>query len=85
VKEIARLASEQAIFTVPDISAIPVGFRHSVVPWHLLEGTHVNFFNQTSLHQLLKPFFAEVEFGRIGACAINDSRFFTSLVAFCKK
>jgi len=85
VKEIARLASEQAIFTVPDMSAIPSGFRHSLVPWHLMEGTHVNFFTQTSLHQLLKPFFATFEFGRIGACTINDSRVFTSLVAFCKK
>jgi SAM-dependent methyltransferase len=85
VKEISRLASEQAIFTVPDISAIPVGFRHSLVPWHLLEGTHVNFFNQTSLHALLKPFFTKLEFGRIGAFSINDSRVFTSLVAFCQK
>lgn len=85
VKEISRLASEQAIFTVPDISAIPIGFRHSLVPWHLLEGTHVNFFTQASLHQLLKPFFAAIEFGRIGGCRMNDSQFFTSLVAFCRK
>lgn len=84
VKEISRLASEQVIFTVPDISAIPIGFRHSLVPWHLLEGTHVNFFTQTSLHRLLKPFFANVEFGRIGGCRMNDSQFFTSLVAFCR-
>lgn len=85
VKEIARLASEQAIFTVPDMSTIPLGFRHSLVPWHLLESTHVNFFNQSSLLATLKPFFSRVEFSRIGGCPMNDSRFFTSLVAFCTK
>jgi SAM-dependent methyltransferase len=85
VKEISRLASEQVIFTVPDLAAVPIGFRHSLVPWHLLEGSHVNFFNQTSLSRLLCPFFSEVEFSRIGAGAMNDSHFFTSLVAFCRK
>ena len=85
VREISRLARKEAIFTVPDVSAIPLGFRHSVVPWHMLEGTHVNFFNQAGLCHLLRPFFKCVELGRIGACTINDSVFFTSLVAFCSK
>lgn len=85
VKEISRLASEQAIFTVPDASAIPIGYRHTLAPWHVLEGTHVNFFNQKSLYKLLKPFFSKIEFGRTGGCPINDSHIFTSLVAFCNK
>jgi len=85
VREIARLAAKEVIFTVPDISAIPLGFRHSLVPWHLLEGTHVNFFTQESLYGLLKPFFSKIEFSRIGASSMNDSLFFTSLVAFCSK
>ena len=85
VREISRLASEQAVFTVPDMSAVPIGFRHSLVPWHLLEGTHVNFFNQQSLACVLKPFFSKIEFSRIGACSINDSRVFTSIVALCTK
>src|SRR5437763_15527996 len=49
IREIARLATERVTFTVPNASAIPNGFRHRVVPCHLLEGTHVNFFTQTSL------------------------------------
>ena len=47
IRDIARLATEKVMFTVPDASAIPTGFRHALVPWHLLEGTHVNFFTQT--------------------------------------
>ncbi len=57
VGEIARLASREVIFTVPDASAIPLGFRHSLVPWHLLEGTHVNFFNQNSFTCLTQAIF----------------------------
>jgi len=32
LRDIARLATEKVIFTVPDASAIPVGFRHGAVP-----------------------------------------------------
>lgn len=83
IRDIARLATERAIFTVPDASGIPAGFRHWVVPWHLLEGTHVNFFTQKSLCRALKPHFSRVEFGRVGARTINDGRFYVSLVAAC--
>src|SRR5205823_8419709 len=38
IRDIARLATEKVIFTVPDASAIPLGFLHVLVPWHLLEG-----------------------------------------------
>jgi len=85
IREIARLATEKVIFTVPDSSAIPIGFRHTLVPWHLLEGTHVNFFTQTSLTRALQPYFQTVEFGRVGACRMNDSSFHVSLVAACLK
>lgn len=85
VREIARLTTERAVFTVPDISAIPIGFRHSVVPWHLLEGTHVNFFNQRSLERTLKEHFSKIEFGRICPSTFNDSPYYTSLVAVCFK
>ncbi|MFL6354083.1 MAG: class I SAM-dependent methyltransferase [Bryobacteraceae bacterium] len=85
IRDIARLATEKVIFTVPDASAIPTGFRHTLVPWHLLEGTHVNFFTQTSLVRALQPYFSSVEFGRVGACRMNDSLFHVSLVAVCLK
>ena len=85
IRDIARLATEKVIFTVPDASAIPTGFRHALVPWHLLEGTHVNFFTQTSLTRALEPHFSSIEFGRVGACRMNDSLFHVSLLAVCLK
>jgi methyltransferase family protein len=85
IRDIARLATEKVIFTVPDSSAIPIGFRHALVPWHLLEGTHVNFFTQASLTRALQPHFSSIEFSRIGACRMNDSLFHVSLVAVCLK
>src|SRR5262249_43760658 len=83
VAELARLAKKRVLLTVPDMSAIPVGFRHAVIPWHLLEKTHVNFFTQSSLEQLLRGHFSHIEFGRISLCRVNESHFFTSLVALC--
>jgi 2-polyprenyl-3-methyl-5-hydroxy-6-metoxy-1,4-benzoquinol methylase len=83
VAEMARLTSDRLVLTTPDISAIPIGFRSSLVPWHLLEGTHVNFFTQTSLRKLLEPYFSRIEFGRISPGRINDSTYYVSLVAFC--
>jgi SAM-dependent methyltransferase len=85
IRDIARLATEKVTFTVPDASAIPTGFRHGVVPWHLLEGTHVNFFTQTSFARALEPHFARVEFGRLGPSQVNDTFFHVSLVATCLK
>jgi Methyltransferase domain len=85
IRDIARLATEEVIFTVPDASVIPIGFRHGVVPWHLLEGTHVNFFTQTSFMRVLQPHFSRVEFGRLGPSNVNDTFFHVSLVATCLK
>ena len=85
LKEIARLAAGRALFTVPDASAIPIGFRHGSVPWHLMEATHVNFFNQESFEQALKPHFSQIEFGRLGPRSFNDSPYFVSLTALCLK
>jgi len=85
VREIARLARDQVIITVPDTGVIPLGFRHFAVPWHLLEATHVNFFNQTSLHALLRPHFESVEFTRMCPCRVNDTTYYVNLVAICRK
>jgi SAM-dependent methyltransferase len=85
IRDIARLATEAVLLTVPDAAAIPLGFRHGVVPWHMLEATHVNFFTQRSLEQALQPYFASIEFGRIVAVRLNESVFHTSLAALCWK
>jgi 2-polyprenyl-3-methyl-5-hydroxy-6-metoxy-1,4-benzoquinol methylase len=83
IAEMARLTTDQLVLTTPDISAIPIGFRAALVPWHLLEGTHVNFFTQTSLQNSLEPYFSRIEFGRISPGRINDSTYYVSLVAVC--
>jgi hypothetical protein len=83
--EIARLCRRAAVFTVPDMSAIPAAFPHHVVPWHLLEATHLNFFTQRSLAAALGTVFQRVSFARIGDFEINGTRLSTSLVASCER
>lgn len=85
VAELARLSSARVLITVPDMSAIPRGFRHGVVPWHLLERSHVNFFSQQSLHEVLRPHFRAIHFFRIGEVRCDRVRFYTSLVALCER
>ena len=84
LQEIARVG-RRALITVPDMSAIPALFPHRVVPWHLLESTHLNFFTQRSLHLALSPFFSRVRFLRLGEFWVNGTRVFTSLVADCER
>lgn len=79
--ELVRLAAQVLLVTVPDMSAIPRGFRFGVVPWHLLEATHVNFFTQQSLTALFEPCVASVNIARIGPVRIGDLVFHSSLAA----
>lgn len=85
VAELARLAQDRVLITVPDMSAIPRGYRHGVVPWHLMERSHVNFFTQQSVAAVLQPHFRRVQFFRIGEVRCERLRFFTSLVALCER
>jgi SAM-dependent methyltransferase len=85
MSEIARISSANLLLTVPNASAIPLGHRHGSVPWHLMEATHVNFFTQESLGELLRPYFSKIEFGRIGRASFNDTEYYVGLAAFCRK
>lgn len=85
VSELARILRKRLIVTVPDISAIPICYPHNVVPWHLLESTHVNFFTQSSLFNILFRYFKKVEFARIGLNVINGTKFYDHLVAISDK
>jgi SAM-dependent methyltransferase len=85
VAELARVCRGTLLVTVPDSEAIPAGFPHRLVPWHLLESTHVNFFTQRSLGLLLAPHFPVIEFGRIGSVRLNDTLYYESVVAVCRK
>lgn len=85
IKELSRVSKIGLMITVPDMSAIPRCFPQNVVPWHLLESTHINFFNQQSLNSLLSKYFSKIYFVKIGKTRVNQSTFYTSIVAICEK
>lgn len=59
--EIARIIRACALFSVPNMELLPYLHDWRVVPWHLLEGDHKNFFTRSSLRALLSRFFSRVE------------------------
>jgi hypothetical protein len=81
----ARLTRDRLILTTPDLSSVPLLFHHQVVPWHILEATHVSFFTQQSLHRALQEHFGKIEIARIGANTINNTVYYTSLMAVCSQ
>jgi SAM-dependent methyltransferase len=61
VAEIARIVRRRALFSVPNMELLPFLHDWRVVPWHLLEGDHKNFFTRASLRALLSRQFSRVE------------------------
>jgi len=61
LREIARAIRGRALFSVPNMEVLPYFHGWGVVPWHLLEGDHKNFFTRASLRSLLVRFFRGVE------------------------
>lgn len=59
--EIARITRCRVLFSVPNLEVLPYFHGWGVVPWHLLEGDHKNFFTRASLRALLERFFRRVE------------------------
>lgn len=59
--EIARIVRGRALFSVPNLELLPYLHDWRVVPWHLLEGDHKNFFTRASLGALLSRQFRRVE------------------------
>lgn len=51
--EAARVARKSLVLTVPNIGVIPWMSKWEVVPWHMLEGTHINFFTPETLRKIL--------------------------------
>ncbi|WFS03273.1 class I SAM-dependent methyltransferase [Rhizobium tumorigenes] len=62
--DIARV-SGGLIMTVPDATGIPRLAGAGVVPWHLLEATHFNFFTPKSLRRALSRHFSHIEIGQL--------------------
>lgn len=52
--EAFRVSKLNIIISVPNIDVLPIMSKYKVVPWHLLEATHVNFFTPVILDNLLK-------------------------------
>jgi SAM-dependent methyltransferase len=59
--ETARIIGRRALFSVPNLELLPYLHDWRVVPWHLLEADHKNFFTRASLHALLSRYFRQVE------------------------
>jgi ubiquinone/menaquinone biosynthesis C-methylase UbiE len=64
--EAARVASRSIVITVPDISVLPLMSKKQVVPWHLLEATHVNFFTPEVLRATVLRFTRSCETTSLG-------------------
>jgi ubiquinone/menaquinone biosynthesis C-methylase UbiE len=61
LREIARMIQGRALFSVPNMELLPYLYDWRVVPWHLLEGDHKNFFTRASLRALLTRYFRRLE------------------------
>lgn len=85
ISEIARVCRSSFAITVPDMSCIPIGSRHGVVPFHLLESTHVNFFNHRSLDTVLLKSFPNVTFFQLASGRVNGDFMPGSLAAIASK
>lgn len=59
--EIRRVTQRRFLVSVPNLELIPYLHRYAVVPWHMLEGDHKNFFTRRSLRVLLSGYFRNVE------------------------
>lgn len=64
--EAARVARRTIVVTVPDIAVLPLMSKRQVVPWHLLEATHLNFFTPQTLQKVLLRFAASCRVSRLG-------------------
>lgn len=61
IAAIARVTRSTFLVSVPNMEVIPYFAPLGIVPWHLLEATHVNFFTRTSLRAALARHFSSVE------------------------
>ncbi|MFL6588869.1 MAG: class I SAM-dependent methyltransferase [Chthoniobacterales bacterium] len=59
--EIGRSIKTRALFSVPNLEVLPFLHDWGVVPWHLLEADHKNFFTRASVRALLSRSFRNVE------------------------
>ena len=82
--EIARICRGALLVTVPDLSAVPLNHKHGVVPWHLLESDHVNFYNSQGLKRFLENWFPRVALYKIGPQMTNDTQWWGNIMALAQ-
>lgn len=61
IAEARRVCRSHLFLTVPNIGVLPDTSEFQMVPWHLLEATHVNFFTQITLRRTLLQSFSKVD------------------------
>jgi 2-polyprenyl-3-methyl-5-hydroxy-6-metoxy-1,4-benzoquinol methylase len=69
LREAFRVAKKNVLISVPNIEVLPMMSKYEVVPWHILEATHVNFFTPKILKSVLNEFAARTEVFSYGAFA----------------
>lgn len=85
LSELYRICRKRLLITVPDMTCIPFGFPGSMVPWHLLESTHVNFFNWNSLAHALSPLFVIERYVRLCHQYVGEVKNPGSIGVVCKR
>jgi 2-polyprenyl-3-methyl-5-hydroxy-6-metoxy-1,4-benzoquinol methylase len=86
LEEARRLARRSVIISVPNVAAIPLLFPYGVVPWHLLEADHKNFFSPGNLATLLGDYFEHVDvvpYGELSFRTLEGARITNHLLAIC--
>lgn len=84
--ELARVTRSKLILTVPDVTALSLLAGQQVVPYHMLEPTHYNFFSADSLLEVLNNYFkGSTQVMKIGPNITNGICWFSSLAVIAEK
>jgi len=70
LREAFRVAKRNVLISVPNIDVLPIMSKYQIVPWHILESTHVNFFTPKILESVLNKFTSKVELFTYGHFAL---------------
>ena len=74
--EMIRVAERRVLVTTPDIGVLTGMARHGVVPWHILESTHVNFFTTEVWRHIIRRIEGVNGFAfSFGERIVNDDAF----------
>jgi len=75
LKEAFRVAKKNILISVPNIGIIPEMSKYQVIPWHMLEASHLNFFTPQILKNTLKKFSKKIKiftYGSFASWAIKE-------------